>query len=689
MTIPLFVSPRRSLAARSVLLPILLVSLALSGCDGGEKGADKEPNQVVSYSDQDGDGIIDFHEGFVDPDAAVDTADTAAPATSPDTDGDGTEDFLDTDSDGDGIDDGLEAGDTDPLTLPFDSDDDGIADFRDIDSDNNCISDTDDGQGDLDADGVIDSSDLDDDGDTINDSYEIGEACGVPDSDSDGTPDYQDLDSDGDNVADVYEAGTTAWDSTPADTDQDGVADYLDLDSDNDGVPDTREDAVTSPSDTPRDTDGDGIIDSADFDSDGDGITDLDETALGTDPRNSDSDGDGFTDGAEVEAGTNPSDSSSQIDGIYVTVPERTSVEESFEFTLNVEMGDVMFLIDTTCSMSSTLSGMSSQFSGIVSGLATTLPDAEYAVATFDDYADGTHGSPGIDKPFILVQQITDNTTAVQSALSGLSLHSGVDTPESSMEALYQGLTGVGYDMSCDGRYTTNTDVVPFMASGGDLFGGTGGQWYNSSSSGGGTSGGGGFRDYALPVLIYATDAQMRDPESTNSSYNRVPSGACHNAGQSDVVAAATSLGAYLIGISVSGTAPVSQMNTLAAATNSYADTDGDGSADDKLVFQWTGSSSALKTTIVNAVTDLVGSLQFSEVTLVPDDPYGFVVGIDPASYTLSSGVNGQVIDFTLTFRGAVPAESTDQTYHVALNVIGDGTVLLDTLDIYIVVPGN
>lgn len=667
----------------------LLVSLALAGCDtGGGKGSTDGPNQVVSYSDQDQDGIIDFHEGFVDPDA--ETTDTAAPTESTDTDGDGTADYLDTDSDDDGILDAVEAGDEDPLTLPFDSDDDGVADFRDTDSDDNCISDTDDGEGDLDSDGIIDSSDLDDDGDTIKDVYEIGETCGVPDSDGDGTPDYQDIDSDNDDVADVYESGTSAWEDTPRDTDQDGVADYLDQDSDGDGVSDTDEDGTSSPDEAPADTDGDGIIDSADFDSDGDGLTDVEEATLGTDPRNADSDGDGFTDGAEIEAGTDPSDSGSQIDGIYVTVAERTTVEDTFDFTLNVEMGDVLFLIDTTCSMSSTLSGMSGQFSGIVSGLATALPDAEYGVATFDDYPDGSHGSTGShDKPYILIQQVTDNTSAVQSALSGLGLHGGGDTPESSMEALYQSMTGVGYDMNCDGSYASSTDVVPFMASSGDLFNGSGGQWYSSSTSGGGTGGGAGFRDYALPIVIYATDAQMRDAGSSNSSLNGVPRNACHNASGADVISAAGSLGAYLIGISVGGSAPVAQMNTLADATSSYADTDGDGAADDKLVFTWTGSSSALRTTIVDAVTDLVGSLHFSEVTLVPDDPYGFVVGIDPESYTLSSGANGQVIDFTLTFRGAVPASSEDEVYHVALNVVGDGTVLLDTLDIYVVVPGN
>ena len=43
-------------------------------------------------------------------------------------------------------------------------------------------------------------------------------------------------------------------------------------------------------------------------------------------------------------------------------------------------------------------------------------------------------------------------------------------------------------------------------------------------------------------------------------------------------------------------------MNNIAQDTNSYTDTDGDGVADDLLVFQWSGSSSTFRTTITNAI---------------------------------------------------------------------------------------
>ena len=106
-------------------------------------------------------------------------------------------------------------------------------------------------------------------------------------------------------------------------------------------------------------------------------------------------------------------------------------------------MGDVAFLLDTTGSMSGTANAMASEFSAIVTALNALIPDAEYGFATYDDYAYAGYGySSSGDKPFILRQQITDNTAAVQAELSGVPIHFGGDGPESGMEALYQGANG-------------------------------------------------------------------------------------------------------------------------------------------------------------------------------------------------------------------------------------------------------
>lgn len=663
-----------------------LLALLLVGCDGGDAGKDDGDTGAdsavgeVSVDDADGDTIIDIHEGEAD------------------SDGDGTANYMDEDSDGDTIKDFIEAGDNDPLTLPIDSDGDGIDDYLDSDSDNNCISDADekrptgDGPVDTDGDGIRDYADVDNDGDGILDVDEIGEGCAGLDSDGDGDQDYMDLDSDGDGIYDIYEAGNSEFDPDVADTDGDGTPDYLDSDSDNDGISDSVESGITEIGGEPRDTDGDGAYDFADTDSDGDALSDWDEVnTYGTDPYDPDSDGDGYSDGGEITAGTDPLDVGSVVDGVYVEVPERTNTEEVFEFTLEIEMGDIAFLIDTTGSMGGTISAMKSEYSAIVSALTTALPDAQYAVGTYDDYAYGGYGySSSGDKPFYMLQQVTDNTSAVQSALTGIGTHYGGDGPESSMEALYQGASGVGYDQNCNSGYNSDTDVLPFLADASDPFGGTGGQHFSSTSSGGGLNGGFGFRDYALPVLVYATDYDLRDPDNGYGA----PGGCPGDAGESDVVAALSDVGAYVIGIQVGSytTTPYNQMLQLAAASGSYADTDGDGAADDPLAFKWTGSgSSTFRTTIVDAIGDLVSSIRFERVSLdIEGDSWGFVTGVEPEYFTDIDPAGGsQVLNFTLNFRGVIAATTEDQLYRLTLSVIGDDSVLLDTKDIIVLVPGS
>lgn len=659
----------------ALALASVIFSLAIACNGSGGKTTASVPD--LTLPDADGDTIMDHHEGVAPLEGE--------PVDWYDFDEDSTPNFEDLDSDGDGIDDAVEAGDKDPITFPFDSDNDGMGDFVDLDADNNCIDDGTEGQEDFDLDSIPDFADTDDDGDTILDSIEIGLDCDLVDSDGDDIPDYHDPDSDDDGIADVFEAGTSAFDPEPIDHDGDGVPDYLDDDSDADGLSDAEERGDNEIFEPPRDTDSDGTADFADSDSDNDGLSDARELEQDTNPLSDDSDGDGFTDGAEVSVGTDPLNPASVIEGIYVEVPARTDVEELFEFQLAVEQGDVAFLIDTTCSMSGLVNAITGEFAQIVTDITATIPDAQYGVVTFDDYNYGGLGS-GSDRPFILHQQITDDTPRVQTVLNSIGLHNGNDLPESSTEALYQALTGAGYDQNCNGVYDASTDVRPFIASPSDPFGGLGGEQYDPSTSGGGTLGGMGFRDYALPILIYATDAEMRTP----LTYSGTPGGCPGDASGVSVATAATDIGAYLIGVHVNTYAAEAQMLDLAAATGSYADGDGDGIADDPLVTHWQGASSAFRNTIVGAVDDLIGSVLFDEVTLeIEGDEQGFVIDIEPDVYVPSGAIEGEILEFTLTFRGTDAPSAEDQLYALTLNVIGDGTVLLDTLDVYVLVPGT
>jgi len=671
----------------------LLFLACLAGC-GPKDAADSSEPPPTTWSDADGDTIID-HMEIPDDGYEFDTG--PAIYLDADEDGDGTPNYLDTDSDGDGIGDAQEAGDDDPLSLPVDSDLDGAYDFLDLDSDDNCIPDQREGGTplvDTDADGRPDFNDPDNDGDGILDSYELadpeggpGGDCAIPDSDGDGTPDYLDIDSDGDGIADAYEAGTSEWETEPVDTDEDGTPDYLDHDSDNDGYPDSEE---YNPGDggQPADTDGDGIYDFADDDSDGDGLTDGDERDIyGTDPYSGDTDGDGYSDGAEVGIGEDPLDPDTEISGLYIEVSERENVQDIFLFTLSIQMGDVAFLLDTTCSMGDLTSAMASEFSSIVSTLSGTIPDAWYGVSTYDDYAySGMGNTSAGDKPFILLQQMTDDTSQVQSVLGTVRLHNGVDLPESTMEALYQGATGAGYDQGCDSTYQSNTDVLPFIADASDPFAGLGGE-ARSPLGTTGDIGGFGFRAGSLPIMVYATDAELRDPDAGSPTPN-----GCHiDAGSNDVIGAVNDIGARLIGISIRDRSMENQMNNLADATNSYADTNGDGVASERLVFHWNGTGAAtFSNQVTTAIEDLVNSIQFSTISLeIEGDDWGFVTGVTPENYNLEGAANGEQIAFTLDFLGTIAATEQDQYFQMSLNVMGDGATLLDSLDIIVVVPGT
>lgn len=134
-------------------------------------------------TDSDGDGLTDLEEGRDD-------------TGSRDSDGDGTDDYLDADSDDDGIPDATEAFPRGGEGAPADTDGDGTPDHLDKDSD----------------------------GDTLSDAVEG--VTGVPDTDGDGTADYRDTDADDDGLLDELE-GRDDWDG-------DGLENWRDAYNDHD-----------------------------------------------------------------------------------------------------------------------------------------------------------------------------------------------------------------------------------------------------------------------------------------------------------------------------------------------------------------------------------------------------------------------------------------------------------------------
>ncbi|MFH1465992.1 MAG: putative metal-binding motif-containing protein [Pseudomonadota bacterium] len=336
---------------------------------------------------------------------------------------------------------------------------------------------------------------------------------------------------------------------------------------------------------------------------------------------------------------------------------------------------DVAVLFDTTSSM--TLPLMAFDIEAVDAARSTSFGSVQYGFATFDDYAWGSMGQASSgDLPFLLRQQVTDDLPRVDYAVHSASTHYGGDTPEAAVEALHQALAGTGYDQGCDGVYDATTDVLPWLASAIDPFGGVGGQAWDDLSPGGGPGGGMGFRDDAVPILAYVTDAALRDPDAGYET----PGGCPGDAGSTQVVAQALDLGAWLVGLAVSGTSasPAPQMEDLAQQTGSLADLDGDGTTE-PLVREDLDASD-LNRALAQAITaidrEVSAATTCQQVWLVvASDPWSMVADIQPAPHTQVKMADWPVT-FTVTWVGTLAPTEDAQQIEVTFDLIGDGTVI-------------
>ena len=375
----------------------------------------------------------------------------------------------------------------------------------------------------------------------------------------------------------------------------------------------------------------------------------------------------------------------STSDGICLSVAEGQQVPLDLSFPVSYQVGDIAFVLDTTSSMGGLAQAMAGEFATIASEVSSRVPDVTFGVATYQDYRYSDYGY-GSDRPFNLDHQQTSDLSAVQQALDAITIKNGADGTEATHEALFQALMGLGFDQDCDGTFDSNADIHPFVSQAGDAFNGAEAGTYDEDIEGTGPLGGMGFRKGVLPIVIYATDNLMRDPDVGDGT----PGGCPFDAGHSLVTAAAASLGARLIGVAVNldtSSAPYAQMVDLAAATGSTADLDGDGSADPAVV-TWTGSSSEFRDTVVDAVEGLVQSEHFDEVCLVvASDPHEMVTSIEPECW--QDVDSGEVVDFTLEFVGSVTSGAEDQAVPVVLELRADGDKLLDSFIVHVIVPGG
>jgi hypothetical protein len=379
-------------------------------------------------------------------------------------------------------------------------------------------------------------------------------------------------------------------------------------------------------------------------------------------------------------------------DGVCISVPPDGDATVDLDFVAEYKMADIAFVLDTTCSMQGFANQVAASFTSIAGEVAERIPDVTFGAATFDDYNYSVGANDmGVngDLPWILRQQQTSNIGAVNTVLGSTAIHNGADLPESAFEALFQAATGRGFDQDCNGAYDASEDVLPFLAGPGDAFAGVVGEAYDPSVEGTGELGGMGFREDVLPIVIYATDADMRDPDA---GYRVPGSGTCNPsaAGFNAATTALNQLGAKAIGVVVNpgaGGGQAAQMEAVAAATGTYADIDGDG-IEEPAVLQW--NSGELTELVADAIESTVDSAVFDEVRLFAVyDPNRLVADISPEKY--EDVPSGEEMPFTIEFDGAVESEPSDRTYAIEFalqGTIGEVRLILDRFVVHVQVPG-
>jgi hypothetical protein len=144
------------------------------------------------------------------------------------------------------------------------------------------------------------------------------------------------------------------------------------------------------------------------------------------------------------------------------------------DFTMSVTTGtyspklDVLFLIDTTGSMGDEINTMKSYSTNIMNQVRARVADSWFGVADFRDYTasysscgyTGTYGSASSgDYPWKLRQALTGNLSLAQSAVNGLSLGYGADTPESYSRALYEARLTAGWRAGAEGTIVLMGDA--------------------------------------------------------------------------------------------------------------------------------------------------------------------------------------------------------------------------------------
>jgi hypothetical protein len=128
---------------------------------------------------------------------------------------------------------------------------------------------------------------------------------------------------------------------------------------------------------------------------------------------------------------------------------------------------DVMFVFDTTGSMSGALTEAKKEIQAAMSELSATLPDVRFGLAEVDDYGLVTNGlfgyGEGSGTPWTLKSPISPDQSGVLTQISSLTASGGGDSPEAYGRGLFETATNlsVGWRPEARGIIVLIADDVP------------------------------------------------------------------------------------------------------------------------------------------------------------------------------------------------------------------------------------
>jgi hypothetical protein len=509
------------------------------------------------------------------------------------------------------------------------------------------------------------------------------------------------MDTDMDTISDVLEG------APGLDTDRDGTPDFRDSDSDDDGFPDRlestraypgfeshgREVLCGAPPDN-CDAPPDRTPNQQDLDSDNDGLADADERMARTDPCAVDTDGDGASDLVERVAGSNPLDRASTppATGLYVVLSHHDPAvmppreRREFTFQTRIRSADVLFLVDTTGSMGSTLTSLRSNLStmilpGIVRALGGPMADVRYGVAEFRDFAEGGDRSM-MDFALRVPQRMSPDAALAQRAVESLVAAGGGDGPEAQVPALHALVTGFGV--------AGYGGVATRPATAADCLGDTM------------AFGWGCFRPGRVPIFVLFSDADWHNgPMVTTNFYRTVPTAPLWDA----LVTALRMRNAYFLGIDVGSGQTFALSQTLARATGTL------DAAGMPIAFR--GTPMSVTGNVVDAVTTLTGQTRQNITTRVVGDPMErrlpmgrttaeFVTAVVPVRGEPEAPMGYERRDMT-TFYNVAPSTrvtfaaefdntlvrggTATQVFTATIQVLGRAGTVVDSRPVFIQVP--